>query len=71
MHTKHVILMILGCALPVAALVAVTLFQIELSSPLLLALVLLCPISHVLMMGGHTHGGHQADHHTKRETEHG
>lgn len=71
MHRRHLILMILGCALPIAALAAVFLLQIELSTPLLFALVLLCPLSHLLMLGEHTRGGHQAHHHAPRESEHG
>ncbi len=71
MHHKHLILMVLGCALPIAALAAVFLFHIELSTPVLFALILLGPLSHLLMLGGHKHDRHPADHSTRREIEHG
>lgn len=70
MTQKHLILMLLGCALPLAALAAVFLFQVELSTTALWALLLLCPLSHLLMMGGHGRGQHQAAHPTQQEADH-
>lgn len=53
----------LACLLPIAGLVAVTVFNISVSTVVLLALVLACPLSHFLMMrhGGHGHAGAPAD----------
>jgi hypothetical protein len=56
--------MILCCLIPVAALGIAVLMGARLSGVLTFALVLLCPLSHLLMMGlfrdaaheGHTHG---------------
>ena len=57
MKKSHIWLMILCCLIPIAAITAVYLFNIPLSSVLLYGFVLLCPLSHVLMMKsmGHDH----------------
>lgn len=69
MHRKHLILMLLGCALPIVALAAVFLFQLQLSGVVLFAIILLCPLSHLLMLGGLGHGKHADVHH--QEADHG
>jgi len=46
---------VLLCLAPLAGIAAVWLFQVPVSSVLLIALVLVCPLSHLFMMG---HGGH-------------
>lgn len=70
MTREHLVLMLLGCALPIAALAAVFLFQVELGTTALLALLLLCPLSHLLMMGGHGQGKHQTPHNLHQEADH-
>jgi hypothetical protein len=47
------------CVLPLIGVAAVVIFNIPANQALLFALVLLCPLSHLLMMGmgGHNHGG--------------
>jgi uncharacterized membrane protein len=57
MNTKHWILMVLGCLLPILGIAAVYLFKVPVNSALLFALILLCPLSHLFMMGqmGHDH----------------
>ncbi len=57
MKKSHIWLMILCCLIPIAAITAVYLFNIPLSSVLLYGFVLLCPLSHLLMMRsmGHDH----------------
>lgn len=60
MTRKHLMLMVIGCLLPLAALAAIFIFQVQVSTVLLLGLVLLCPAMHLLMMRGHMkHGAHQ------------
>ena len=50
------------CAVPMIGLVAVTVFQVPLSTLLLFGMVLVCPLMHVFMMRGlgHEHGGSAA-----------
>jgi hypothetical protein len=57
MKKSHMWMMILCCLIPVAALVAVYFFQIPLSKVIFFGLMLLCPLSHLLMMRfmGHEH----------------
>ncbi len=60
MNKKHILLMIIGCLVPLIALSAIFVFQIKVSTVVLFSLVLLCPALHLLMMRGHMgHGSHQ------------
>lgn len=70
MNRKHTLLMVLGCMLPMAALAAIFLFQVQVNTVLLVAILLLCPLLHLFMMRDHMSGhvmrdhvGHVADHH--------
>ncbi len=54
MNRRHLLLMAIGCTVPIMALAAVFLFQIQISNVLLIGLFLLCPALHLWMMRGHT-----------------
>lgn len=51
--------MLACCLLPVAAIVAVGVFKVPVGTLGLFALLLLCPIGHLLLMRGMGHNGHQ------------
>lgn len=50
MKKSHIWIMILCCLILIIALGTVFLFKVPLSSVLLYGLILLCPLSHLLMM---------------------
>lgn len=62
MTRKHLILMTIGCALPVVGLAAIFLFQIPVGTVALVGLLLLCPALHLWMLRGHV--GHTTTHQT-------
>lgn len=57
MTKKHVLIMLACCLIPIAIFGAILIFKIPVSTVLLLTLVLICPLSHLLMMKylGHNH----------------
>lgn len=64
MKKSHIWLMLLCCLIPVVGLTAVYFFKVPVSSVLLYGMLLLCPISHVLMMSfmGHDHSTESGTH---------
>ncbi|MFO7538096.1 MAG: DUF2933 domain-containing protein [Chloroflexota bacterium] len=67
MNRKHTLLMVLGCMLPMAALAAIFLFQVQVNTVLLVAILLLCPLLHLFMMRDHV--GQVAHHHQAGSNE--
>lgn len=57
MKKSHLWIMILCCLIPIVGLAAIYLFNVPLSNVLFFGLILLCPVSHLLMMKymGHNH----------------
>lgn len=69
MSRKHTLLMIAGCVLPMAAVAAVFLFRIQVNTVILVAMLLLCPLVHFLMMKEHdVHGPHGPQQTAKNDT---
>ncbi len=57
MNRKHLLTTVAGWLLPLAVLAFIFLFKVQVHPMLLLGLALLCPLSHLLVMGsvGHDH----------------
>ena len=60
MAKKHMILMLLCCLVGMGAAAAILLFGVPVNKVVTSLLILVCPLSHLLMMkfmmGGHKHG---------------
>ncbi len=69
MNKKMTILMLACCLVPVIGLAGVFLFHFPVSSVLIIGLVLLCPLSHVLMMLSMDHE-HDERHPATRAADH-
>ena len=67
MSKKHLILMILGCVVPMGVFFVLFSLGIPLNKLFFFALILLCPLSHIFMMRGMKHHGH--DDHSSESTK--
>lgn len=50
MNKKHIILMVLGCVVPIVIIFILFTIGIPLNNLLLFAIILICPLSHIFMM---------------------
>jgi len=72
MTGKHTLIMLLCCLIPLAAIFAVTVLGVPVTGLGTVAIVLLCPLMHILMMrgmGGHNHQGQASCHPTASTSE--
>ncbi len=67
MKKSHMLIMLLCCLIPVVGLVAVYFFKIPLSNVLLYGMILICPLSHLLMMKFMGHDEHSSEQHAGHE----
>ena len=60
MTKKHLVLMLLCCLIPIGVVAGLLAFGVALNSSILVAVMLLCPLLHILMMGS-MHGSAEHD----------
>jgi len=70
MKKSHMWLMVLCCLIPVVGVVLVSFFKVPLNNVLFYGMILLCPLSHLLMMRfmGHDHSSEQHSEHPHHST---
>ena len=62
MSKKHALIMVACCLIPIAGFALASLFNIPLKTILLFAMIIACPLSHLLMMKFMMRGDSQAHH---------
>lgn len=66
---NHSLAMLICCAVPLALILAVSVFNIPIGTIGTYLLFLLCPLMHIFMMRGMNHGSQHAGHHGGRATQ--
>lgn len=61
MTRKHTLIMLICCLVPIAALVAIAVFEIPVNPVVYGIILLACPLSHLLMMKFMVHDHKQQD----------
>ena len=63
MTKKHALIMVACCLIPIVAFALISVFKIPVSGLLSIGLILLCPISHLVMMKfmGSEHEGNHSE----------
>ncbi len=75
LKSRHLLIMLACCLIPLVGLAAITLFNIPANNVLTFGLVLLCPLGHLLLMKymmpghGHAHAEHELETKPKRQYE--
>jgi len=64
MTKKHMLIMLACCLVPLAALAAITVFNVPANTVVYFGILLLCPLLHFVMMRnmGHDHAEHSGHH---------
>ena len=62
MSRKHILIILACCLVPLLVLGAVTVLKVPLSQVITFGLVLLCPLSHLLLMKYMGHGEEHKEH---------
>ena len=70
MSKTHKVLMVACSLIGIGAIVAIFAFGASVNTVFLALMVLICPLSHILMMRfmGHDHGEHTESHHSSGQT---
>ncbi len=63
MSKKHALIMVACCLIPIAGFALSSFFNIPIKSVLLYAMIIACPLSHLLMMKFMMHDDSPAHHH--------
>ncbi|HEY3290407.1 MAG TPA: DUF2933 domain-containing protein [Anaerolineae bacterium] len=50
MNKKHALIMVACCLIPIVAFTLISVFKVPVSGLITIGLILLCPLSHLLMM---------------------
>ncbi|HET7091109.1 MAG TPA: DUF2933 domain-containing protein [Anaerolineae bacterium] len=68
MKTKHLLIMLACCLVPLAALAAIAVFNLPANTVITFGILLLCPLLHFAMMRnmGHPHDEHDGHHLTAK-----